>query len=77
MMEPNVALAVLAGLMFLVGALVSAIPVRCPHALRCEQCDSAAERQRVEQERLYTEMDHRWHVDPVARCRRCLRDSEW
>ena len=75
-MEPNVALPVLAGFMFLVGTLVSAIPVRCPHALRCEQCESAVERGRLEQERLYAEMDHRWHVDPVAGCRRCIRGPE-
>ena len=75
-MEPNVALAVLAGLMFLIGALVSRIPVRCPHALRCEECESAAERDRLQQKRLYAEMDHRWHVDPVAGCRRCILDTD-
>ncbi len=73
-MEANVALAVMAGFMFIVGVLVSTIPVRCPHALRCEACESAAERDRAEQDRLYAEMDHRWHVDPVAGCRRCPRE---
>lgn len=75
-MEPNVALPALAGVMFLVGALVSRIPVRCPHVLRCEACESAAERERLQQGRLYAEMDHRWHVDAVTGCRRCIVERE-
>lgn len=71
MVTLDVALGFMGGFLLFIGILIARIPVRCPHAGRCLRCEMEAEQQRLAQERLLAEMDHRWHVEAVEGCRRC------